>query len=384
MNDKISFIADLLNSKKITVEEKTRVLDLTKGEFGNINFENSEIKRRLNKIEIQVKQLQIIPIDKDKSTKNDVEDIIKFKMHSPKTMVKFLYSFSIDEKYKWFTHNPEGLITEFDYRKYIKNADKEFNKTTGWNINNRTYHNIKNFIINTGEKNKTIIYGKGTINYSWRDLEQWCNEHPNMHPYDAELSDNLFKKYINQFKQIIEFRTDEADLTFNLRIRKLIRDKLGVDFQPNFTDSFNEIGQSLKIFCDINLLLNAIEQLINWIIINKAKSIEVEINLVEHQEYFQLEIIHKNSYWSISPDDEKLRGLSGDFDKVRKTLFSVADWEMFITLKANEVVGNYKIICLNQRMKLDNNKLTPNIIEKSDENLNCIKHILKLYKTQNL
>jgi hypothetical protein len=384
--NKIDFINDLLSSKKIKIEEKSRILELTKNELKSFDSENSEIKKRIDNIEDKIKKLEKTPTSKNTSQKSNPSDKtkIKTKRHSPKTMVKFLYSFSIDEKYKWFTHSPEGLITEFDYKTYVDNANKEFEKSTGWDINGRTYYNVKNFIINTGKNNKTYIYGKGNINYSWRDLENWCNDHPNTHPYNAELNGDLFKKYINQFKQIIEFRTDDADQAFNIRVRKFIRDKLGVDFKPYFKDSFNDFGQSLKIFCDINLLFNAIEQITNWIVINKSKSNEVEINIINNNEYYQLEIIHKNSYWSISPDDEKLKGISGDFDKVRKILFSVADWEMIATLKTNDEEQNYNIVCLDQNTELTDNLLSPNIIKKNNEEIKCIKHILKLYKTQDL
>lgn len=381
-NTKIDFINDLLSSKKIKMEEKSRILELTKIELINFDVENSEIKKRIDNIEDKIKILEKLPISKVPKNKNDTNG--KSKIHSPKTMVKFLYSFSIDEKYKWFTHSPEGLITEFEYKSYVDNANKEFNKTTGWNINNGTYYNVKSFIINTGDDKKTNIYGKGNVNSSWRDVEKWCSQHPNTHPYNAELNGELFKKYINQFKQIIEFRTDDSDLTFNIRIRKHIRELLGADFIPIFTNSFNEIGQSVKIFCDINLLFNAIKQITEWIVLNKAKSNDVEINLVDSEEFFQLEIFHKNSYISISPNNEKLIGLSGDFDKTRKMLFSIADWEILTTIKSSGLVEEYKIVCLNADTELIDNVLTPNRIEKTKVNNNGVKHVLKLYKTQNL
>ncbi len=388
--NKIDFINDLLSSKKIKIEEKNKILELTKNELNNFESENSEIKKRIDNIEVKIKELENIstseqPISENKPSSNKV---LKLKKHSPKTMVKFLYSFSIDEKFKWFTHSPDGLITEFEYNTYVDKANQEYNITTGWNINNGTYYNVKNFIINTGEDKKTNIYGKGNINFSWRDVEKWCSDHPNTHPYNAELNGDLFKKYINQFKQIIEFRTDDSDLTFNIRVRKLIRNLLGADFSPIFTNSFNEIGQSVKIFCDINLLFNAIKQITEWIVLNKAKSNDVEINLVASEEYFQLEIFHKNSYISISPNNEKLNGLSGDFDKTRKMLFSIADWEILTTIKNNGLAEDYKIVCLNADTELIDNVLTPNRIEKTNNNNNNnnngVKHILKLYKTQNL
>ena len=394
--NKSKFVLDILDyalKKKIDEPTKNKLLKLISNEVGKSDALDKNIVERLEKLEGRLgpnSSLGIFlkvfdEVEKSNTIKKLTLDANnKTKKHSPKTMVKFLYRFTIDEKFKWFTHNPEGLKTDFDYKREVETAVKEYKNATGWNINNRTYHNVKNFIINTGEKSKTDLYGKGKIGFSWRDLEKWCEEHPNIHPYNAELKGNLFKKYINQFKQIIQFRTDETDLTFNIRVRKLIRDLLGVDFDPLFTDSFSEVGQSVSIFCDINLLFNAIKQIIEWIVLNKAKSNEVEINLENLEGYYLLEIFHKNSYMSISPKDEKMKGLSGDFDKTRKMLFSVADWEIISQVKSIGLVENYKIWCLDESTELIDNILTPNRIEKINEKVNGVKHLLKLYKTQDI
>ncbi|MFS4429478.1 hypothetical protein [Chryseobacterium sp. S90] len=397
MDKKISFIIELLNSKKISVSQKEKILLLSVNELKRLNINEDKIMSEIQALKLRIdaivnakKKLSSLDSDSfqniikdDLGLQNHTINLTKKKKHSPKTMVKFLYNFSIGEKFKWFTHNPEGL-SEFDYESYVNSANQDYNLVTGWNINNVTYHNVKNFIINTGDKHKTNIYGKGNIKLSWRDVKKWCKEHPNEHPYNAELDGDLFKKYINQFKQIIEFRTDEADLTFNIRIKKLIRSLVGGDIIISFSESFNDIGQSVKLFCDTNLLFNAIQQISEWILANKAKSSDVEVNLKNCDEFYILEIIHRNSYLSIPIDDVKLLGLSGDFDKVRKMLFSVADWEIIAQLKYNENIQALKIICLDENTKLQDNLMSSNIIETNNENVNYVKHVLKLYKTQNL
>jgi hypothetical protein len=402
MDNKISFIIELLNSKKVSTSQKEKILLLSVNELKKLNENEhkimSDIQAIKNQLDAIVNASENIASNNSETFKDLIDHNIvlsdlelqnssvnpeKQKKHSPKTMVKFLYHFSIGEKFKWFTHNPEGLL-KFNYNEYVDNANQDYNSATGWNINNVTYHNVKNFIINTGEKNKTNIYGKGNIKFSWRDVEKWCIEHPDEHPYNAELDGDLFEKYINQFKQIIEFRTDDADLTFNIRIRRLVRGILGVDFKPHFTKSFNDIGQSVKLFCDINLLFSAIKQIVEWIQLNKVKSSQVEVNLENHDEFYLLEIIHLNSYLSVSPTDMKLKGLSGDFDKVRKMLFSVADWDIIATLKYDEKRETYKIVCLDENTTLRDNLINQNLIIKNPEEVNYVKHRLKLYKTQNL
>ena len=377
--DKSKFVLDILDyavNKKVDEPTKSRLLNIISKEVSKSDIEDKNILKRIENLEIKIKNLPTI-IDPPPINKS-------IKRHSPKNMVKFLYHFSIDEQFKWFTHNPEGLLTEFDYKNYIENAKTHYKKATGWNINDSTYHNVKNFILDSGEKSKTKVYGKGQIDISWRDLERWCSEIPNTHPYNAQVNSQIFRKYINQFKQIIEFRTDDPDLTFNIRIRRFIRDLLGVDFKLVFSESFNEIGQSVRIFCDVNQLFYALEQILEWIVLKKALSNDVEINLLELEEYYIFEIFHKSSYLPRSYLHEKLKGLSGDFNKVRKMLFCVADWEMITTLEESGKTENYRIVLLNENTQLIDKVLTINEIEKSNANFVGIKHALKLFKTQNL
>lgn len=381
VKDKYDFITQLLETEKLSPTQKERVLLLTAKEIGDNG--SLDILKRLENIEQKINTV-IINTTKINEKENTSIENNKIKKHSPKTMVKFLYSFSINEEFKWFTHSPDGLNLEFNYKLYIERAQTSYKKITGWNINNITYYNVQNFIFNSGDKKKTSLYGRGSIELSWRDVEIWCNENPNLHPYYAQFDNEVFYKYINQFKQIIEFRTDDPDLTFNIRARKLIRDELSGDFNCSFSKSFNEIGQSLKIFCDINLLFNSLKQIIIWIVKNKAKSNIVEINLLDQESFFQLEIFHKHSYISMSPSDEKMKGLSGDFDKVRQMLFSVADWEIISTIKNNNKIYDYHIFCLDENTESNNNILTNNTLKELNINTDGVKHILRLYKTQNL
>lgn len=374
--NKIDFINDLLSSDKISVDEKIKVLELTKGELKGFGEESAAFDSRIKSIE---ERLQNIMLPKQIKLKK-----AKGKKHSPKTMVNFLYKFSIDEKFKWFTHNPEGLITDFDYHAYCDSAEKELKKITGWDINNRTYYNVRNFISEGEDKSGTTLYGGGKILCSWKDVQQWCEVNPNIHPYTAQLNGELFKKYINDFKENIEFRTDNPDLTFNIQLKKIIRKVLGVDFNPKFTANFSDIGQAMRIYCDVVQLKNGIEQILGWISLNKSKSNEVEFDLKSLKEYYQLEIVHKNGYISASPEDNKWTGLSGDFDKTRKMLFAVADWEMVAVFCYEGKVEKYKLTCLDSNTTLSSDKLSQIKMELIPNNIQEVTHYLKLYKTTDL
>jgi hypothetical protein len=381
MNKK-DFILDLLSNKKLLEKDRAKILKLSAKEFEKNEEEFKLLKNEFNKFKLHHEN----SIDEiwNALNKNIPKREKNKKKHSPKTMVNFLYRFSIDENFKWFTHNSEGLIN-FNYTQYSKNAALEFDKLTGWDINNKTYYNVKNFISDTGTEKKVESYGSKNIIYSWKDIKKWCVENPNIHPYNAEVNNYKFYKYINQFKHLIEFRTDDPDLTFNIRVRKFIREKLGSDFDPKFDQSFNEIGQSLRLFCDTNLLFIFLKEILGWIQINKAKSLNVEIKMNDFEEYTELEINHLNSYFNMAPDDEKVKGISGEFDKARKLLFCVADWEIYTILKSNETQASYKIICLDRDTELSSeNSLSENKIEKINSVLDGVKHVIKFYKNRNL
>jgi hypothetical protein len=69
--NKIDFINDLLSSKKIKIEEKNRILELTKSELLNFDTENSEIKRRIDNIEDKIKYFVMEPTVEPPITPNE-------------------------------------------------------------------------------------------------------------------------------------------------------------------------------------------------------------------------------------------------------------------------------------------------------------------------
>jgi hypothetical protein len=307
--------------------------------------------------------------------------------HRPINMVDFLYKFSLDEKFKWFTHDPDKDMV-FNYQEYLSDAKKEYPKIAA-TINAKTWGNVQNFIFKTEYPYK--MYDNNIIEKSWRNVEDWCNTNPNKHPFEAIISDVPFSKYINQFKNTIEFRTDNNQNNFKTRFKQFVKNKVGVDFQDEliFSDSFNKIGSSLHTYIDVRLFFEAIAQLLKWIEENKSKSNRVELNLKSLKDCYLLEIFHKDSYFSCDPDDEKLKGLSGDFEKTRQNLFCVADWRIQATIRHGNISDNYRIICLDNNTVLTvsqraantkDRKLNENSIEKMDKETKGIKHIIKLYK----
>lgn len=377
---KSKFITDILDysiRRKIDEKTKEKLINLISKEFEKTGIVETEIIERLEQIEKSI----LNPPTCEKKTNTTY--------HSPIQMVRFLNKFSKDDKFKWFTHDPESIQQEFNYENYILEAKKYYPKEINFNF--LTYSNIKQFLFEVidGKGLRRKCYANdGPLKYTWPDVREWCKNNPNTHPFFAQIGDELFSKYINQFKHIIEFRPDIPDLTFHKRTKDFIRKKLGADFQKTFTNEFDVLGIPLSIYIDTNLFYQGLTQILNWINDNKAKSNKVSFNIIKNDEYYQLEIFHVESYYSYNPDNVKLLGQQGDFEKARKFLFCVADWDIEASFLINNTRSNYRISCLNSETFLENkNKIQTmsiNTIDKLNYEVGGVKHILKLYNTQKI
>ena len=93
-----------------------------------------------------------------------------------------------------------------------------------------------------------------------------------------------------------------------------------------FTESFNNLSQSLNLFIDVNNLYRGIEKVLEWILKYKSFSTNVIIDMEEEKEYYELIIFHKDSFIERNPENSKFIGNSGDLQTVRKYLFSIVDF----------------------------------------------------------
>lgn len=365
--DKYDFIQELLENKKLQPTQKERVLLLAKEEIKKDGALGKKLEERVKKLEEMI----------------NINTHINFTSnHNPKSSVKFLNGFSKNDELKWFSHKPDGVIS-FNYDDYILYANELLPKAPKIPINFYTYSNIRNFIFNNlDEKGNRYPCKKndGNIKYTWFDMKNWCDNNPGIHPYNAQIDGVIFNIYINQFKNVIEFRNDIIDLNFYNRVKKLIKSRLSKDLIIDLKE-LRKVGQVLNVYIDTNLFFRSLEQILEWININKAKSNEVSFSLTDNGQYYQFEIFHKKSYISYKPNNPKILGQQGDFDKIRRNLFSVADWEIETILDDKKY---YKIICLDENTAMERNGrkniISENRIETLGNEINGVKHILKLYK----
>jgi hypothetical protein len=376
--DKIAFITKLIElsiQKRTDERTRERLIKLIGDEVSRSGISREDVEM------IVEEKLGIIKGD------TAIEKKHKTLEHKPKNMVKFLQQFSKDEKLKWFTHDPDIVSENFNLQEYKKNAETQLRKFE--EINYYTYSNIRNFLFDTGYD----CYGNnGLLKYTWKDAMEWSLENPGKHPYFARIKGESFSEYIHQFKNIIEFRTDNPDLFFYNRVKFEVVKLLGIDFlnRKLESNSFKETGVSLSTYIDTNMFFRGLKQILTWIHQNKAKSNEVVLSLADADEYYVFEILHKNSYFSIDPNSEKLNGLQGDFEKTRKFLFCVVDWIIKADFRVNDKTKKtFEINCLDTNTSLtvkgkDSFFPNPTTVKEINEIIEGVKHILKIYKPVNL
>ena len=199
-----NFIEKLYNSPSSTPQDKERIVKLLLSEREQ-GFMTEERVRELIK--------EFVSITPQIGNEKEF-------YHNPRNMVKFLYQFSVNDIFKWFTHAPDPNM-EFDYSTYLSTAESEYNKYAK-SANRATWGNVRNFIFNTSIAPKDSFNKK--IDFSWRDLKEWCLNNRNIHPYNSIVGDYRFARYIETFKNTIEFRTDKAEYLFSNRLEDFIYD----------------------------------------------------------------------------------------------------------------------------------------------------------------
>ena len=87
----------------------------------------------------------------------------------------------------------------------------------------------------------------------------------------------------------------------------------------------------------------------------------------------------------MSIDDEKLKGLSGDFHKIRNILLNVVDWTIEADVKGNPL----QIVCLDSQTEYEHYEVnsrkkaivsTANKLNAVQQEIGGVKHIVTLYK----
>lgn len=307
--------------------------------------------------------------------------------HSPHTMIKFLSLFSRDEHFKWYTHkwDQDGQSFESwsDHQKQKKQDLSTMLYNTECPVNERTYYQVWNFINFRPNPEKIIPWrdNKGQANIiGWHSIVDLHKQDPEMPIESLLLSDgHQFKDYIRMFKASIEFRTDlEMEDRFNLVVKKILKKNLNGAVSVSYSENFRKIGRDINIYCDVPAVVDGLSIISEWIVEHKVNGANVNVDIVPHEDSYDLVILHKDSYF---PNIEKLSTPSGDLDKLRRKLFSVCDLTMSGDYMYNGQPDKPLIVhVLDNITTKKDNVFCPCRIEHIDRHVGGVKYTLKFYK----
>jgi hypothetical protein len=325
-NNKIDFINDLLSSKKIKIEEKSKVLELTKVELMNFGVENTEIKKRIDNIENRIKEIE-------GEITNDISDKINSEYfqneekkllpdyQDPKDLKKFLLEFNQNPILKYTCHEIDDM--EF----FLENFEnKVFSLDNYLMLINREYKKISSKYY--GKINKNIqgliwAYLKGgnpwssdKIKISWgsEQLKQWCINHQDMVPnpginlrrlmrYDGFEFDSFFSKNTNKriasfsdlvihFKHMFHIRNDNS-------LKQIIERKNLIEKYIEYIDFEINLPENIEFFSDVDKITQAyqriIEMILDFVNSNKKEKPIIKLSLFEVKNEIIFSIHHKNS-----------------------------------------------------------------------------------------
>jgi hypothetical protein len=383
--EKIDFIEKLLHQKKLSNQQRERIIDLAMKQ----NNEVTNLENRLKKVEelVLCKTLgtnKVNVLSEVNPTYYKQNTDFKRK-HVPKEMVKFLYKFSSEDKFKWFTHEPDLKIEKINYQNLLNQIKKKLYYP---NLNYSTTGFIKNFLFKTDVE---IYYPHQKINltYGSKVIQEQLEKGKN--PFKIKVEDTYFKNAIESFKCAIEFRIDYGEkLKFSYLIKDFFLTHLSLDFTDSYTDRFNKIGKSMNTFMDMNNFFAGLGKIIKWINHHKSLSTEIEIDLTNNEDDYTLTIFHKNSHIPREATHQKLKGISGDFETLRKYWFSIVDFEIQADFKSNSISRPYSISALDSNTFMSKQKnnyiLSENTIALINDldTVGGVKYLVKIFKTKNL
>lgn len=322
--NKIDFINDLLSSKRIKIEEKSKILELTKSELKNFDSENEDIVKRIDNIEVKIKKLEVnknenapntsykdVSQAENKSLKHQNQEESKKNITTnnnrlPKYINPFL-SNGLSKFLKAYNENPilNSTCHEIDEEASF-NRLLEFCKMSVYNFNIHLKYIKSEFDLLTKEyKINTNIYSLirgyiyGGVNWStdkiemsWSNLElsNWSTTNPNyvpnpgfnfveknekegfylIKPFVSSLSGKnitTFSDFVLLFKSMFHINSNNSLKKNVLRINDIKKFSEWTDIEIN-SEKFSE---NIHLYTDVDKLIQAYVKLIELI-----KSINTE------------------------------------------------------------------------------------------------------------
>ena len=379
MQNKGDFIIELLTSKKLSTNDRERILKLSAKEFEK---NDQEYHRILNEIEGLKKiylseqnkltsKIELILEDISESKvcqKNNVEptksnpptgDKVKEKKlaHNPNEVTKFLKNFEENTALKFSTHiwdKTDFLLSFTDFINKLNEEKKIYRFQELFNYNRQLYNLLNYFLFtpNTPLTQDVPVYGWNNeelkdLKIGWQFpnevLKKWSIENfdeqtnPENKKYPMEMivpidlkpsiriknkEIHSFEDVVNIFKTEIQFRNDEDNLftavDFLIKKHKLTNSDLSI-----------EKLKKLHFYTYTKGVISAVDSIFRSFVKNNESLKDVSFEVKSQENCIEIQIIHLNSFASkLIERENPNKFFSGDSIAMINHLFSLCDYSI--------------------------------------------------------
>ena len=334
---KYDFIAELLELKKLTHEQKERILKLSVIEIQNESNIDLELRKRIELIEKKIKSIEEPFIEEEK------KDLSLPTYIDPKGLSKFLIEYNQDPILKYTCHlldDPDAIehinnkcnSESYNFEKHqILIAESLDNLLKKSYINNKLKNLILVYITGKSFGNNTNKWSENIeINWASPELLAWSVANPGLIPNPGDKGQktgslrrnkgyqlnkriiskntgeriNYFSELVLHFKNLFHIKQDNSLRT----IVEFINSSKGKDWNRyiDFEIDENDFKANIELFTDVEKVIQAYNKIISIIIsVSEKKGIKAIVNLSFKQtsKEISFEIHHQNSIFGKSTED---------------------------------------------------------------------------------
>ncbi len=335
--NKYDFITDLLETQKLNVAQKERILKLASKELNNTDSSTSEIEERLKIIEEKLgfSEPDIIDdkIEDQNSTTSDTANIPP-NYFNPSELYKYLFAYNQNSILKSTCHEIdsdelESIIEycgtkEYVFEKHLEKIIEAFDQhNKKYFAQGKLTSFIRGYLTGKDYYGKPLSEGwsSNKISFSWSspELKDWSINNKNVPPnIDEGLMNRIentgyelgkpvllrngdlisgFNDLVIHFKKQFHIRRDNS--LRNIIIRENETKKW--DNQIDFDITPEGFPDRVEFFTNVDKLVNAYNGVIKLILEqNETNKPEVKLTLIEGPSGITFSILHKNSLFGKS------------------------------------------------------------------------------------
>jgi len=296
--------------------------------------------------------------------------------HSPRKLVDIFKLFTKENPIKYTSHSFEWSKYG-SYQNFIDEVKKEFTKIDNELklLSPNLHTKISNFLFNEFiDKDKT--WGKYKIAFGWSSpqLKEWCEIEekknnakkaiyfplPKEYLYDIDGKTlTTFDDICSVFKDEIEIRDDDK---LNRLFENIEEEVLDFDFEVEYINLEN-----ITFYTDVEYFENAVTKIFEQFKERtEYDSIVVEAN--NQESYVDIIIEQRGSTVNKNSEEMKKEIDNGDFEDIKKYLFSLCDW----SIEAEFLDGNFRVEYLSENQSVK--------VLELKEKPQGFRHILRFYK----